>query len=207
MEADLLLISQELVRRPLEINNYRTISGNGRSQSFGLVNRRCLAPDYSRQCWKRPYLYKLLLDFGEKYVKIPYTSITLNDNYKALKHRDKGNVGESFLVAFGDYQGGALKLWEGEREGLIDIKCKPIVLDFSKTYHSVEEFTGNRYSLVYYTLKARFPYEVPAPSVRLEGTWTFYRGEERVLNGLPHPLKGKKKTFTRVIEDVIMEFN
>lgn len=185
-------ILEELEKRPLEVNKYRNISGEGRSQAFGLVGRRCLPPDYSRQCWKRPLLYKLLLEFGKKHVPFEFTSITVNDNYLASKHRDKGNSGDSFLVAFGSFTGGELKVHEGPLEGVHDIKNKALVTDFSKIYHSVEPFEGKRYSLVYYNLKNKV--DVPPPSViEQDGKFLFKRGEEVILKGLPHPLKGRKK--------------
>ena len=180
-------IIEELRRQPLTDNHYRKLTGDGKSQAFGVVNRRCLKPDFSRQCWLRPYLYKLLLDFAEKYVEIPWTSVTVNQNYAAGKHRDRGNIGESYLVAFGDYTGGELRFWEGEREGIWDINKKPIVADFSVLEHSVEPFQGERYSLVFYV--CRGDYDLPVPSVRyLDGKWRFFRGEE-LCDGLPHPLR------------------
>lgn len=182
-------IIREIQRLPIERNNYRKVAGEGRSQVWGLVNRRCLPPDYSRQCWKRPYLYKLLLDFARDYIDIPFTSITLNQNYKADKHRDNGNEGESIVISFGDFQGGELKIYEGPLEGTHDIRHKPIKADFSKIYHSVEPFTGNRYSLVFYTLKCKNVNEFPKPSVvEKDGKWYFMRGEE-ICEGLPHPLR------------------
>lgn len=178
-------IIEELRRLPIPKNEYRKLTGSGRSQAFGVVNRRCLKPDYSRQCWLRPYLFKLLLDFAEKYVEIPWTSITLNQNYAAGRHRDRGNIGESYLVAFGDYTGGELKMWEGDLSGCHNICRKPIVADFSKIEHSVEPFEGERYSLVFYVCRGE--YILPPPSVReVDGKWVFFRGEE-ACHGLPHP--------------------
>jgi hypothetical protein len=199
----------ELQRQPLQTNNYRNKAGSGRSQAFGVVCRRCLLPDYSRQCWVRPYLYKLLLDFADKHVKIPYTSITVNQNYKAAAHKDKGNVGESFLVAFGDYTGGCLEVEEGSEKKLYDVKHTPLVLDFSKYMHSVQDFEGDRYSLVFYT--ARKSEGLPKPSVRFEDNkWNFYRGEEKI-KGLPHPLKGRKRDsgmqMYREEKEVVIEFS
>lgn len=188
-------IIKELQDRPLYINRYRLSSGEGRSQVFGVVNRRCLPADYSRWSWKRPYLYKLLLDFAEKYVPIPFTSITVNQSYPCAPHKDKNNIGESFLVAFGNFFGGQLKIHEGELEGMHDINCKPIIADFSKITHSVLPFQGERFSLVFYTNKGHRrdgkTLEIPPPSVVFEnGKWVFYRGTERVdaKIGLPHPL-------------------
>jgi hypothetical protein len=201
-------IVAELSRQPIPQNMYRNKAGTGRSQAFGVVGRRCLPPDYSRLCWTRPYLYKLLLDFAAKHVKIPFTSITVNQGYKAAPHKDKGNVGESLLVGFGDYEDGTLEIFEGPLRGLHDVKYKPLVTDFSKVLHSVREFSGNRCSLVFYTAKGAEG--LPAPSVVQEqGKWVFYRGTEKVA-GLPHPLKGRKKremTFTREEVDTVIEFS
>ena len=179
-------ILEELHRKPIPVNEYRKLSGSGRSQAFGVVNRRCLRPDYSRQCWLRPYLFKLLLDFADKYVSIPWTSITVNQNYAADRHRDRGNIGDSFLVAFGDFTGGELVLYEGDLSGSHCIRHQPIVLDFSVIEHSVNAFEGERISLVFYVCKG--DYALPPPSVKLvEGKWRFFRGDEPCA-GLPHPL-------------------
>ena len=183
-------IQKELERLPIPVNKYRPTSGEGRSQAFGVVNRRCLPPDFSRNCWARPFLYKLLLDYGKEHVKIPYTSITVNQNYQATAHRDKGNVGQSYLVGFGDYKGGELEIHEGPLTGLHDVR-QPIVADFTKILHSVRVFEGNRYSLVYYT--CRKSEGLPEPSVELqENKWVFLRGGV-VCKGLPHPLAGRVK--------------
>ena len=183
-------ILDELQRLPLPINHYRFKCGEGRSQAFGLVNRRCLPPDYSRQCWKRPYLYKLLLEFGATYVTdISWNSITVNQNYQAAPHRDKGNVGLSYLVAAGDFTGGELVIHEGDLSGVADIRHRPIITDFSKVLHSVHPFSGNRVSLVYYTLR-NTPADIPPPSVVLDGgKWRFKRGDQIIRTGLPHPLQ------------------
>lgn len=189
---DFAAIIAELERRPLEQNNYRKKTGSGKSQAFGLVNRRCLPPDYSRNNWKRAYLYKLLLDYADKYVKIPYNSITLNQDYRAGKHYDRHNRGDSYLVAFGSYTGGDLLIHEGDLSGNHNIYCKPIVADFSKMLHSVEHFTGHRYSLVYYQLDTDLTF--PPPSVKLEdGKYYFYRGDQKITKGLPHPLLGRTR--------------
>lgn len=202
-------ILAELKRQPLELNKYRKKVGEGRSQSFGVVGRRCLPPDYSRQCWRRAYLYKLLLDFGAKYVKIPWNAITVNQNYQAKPHYDKHNVGQSFLVACGDYSGGELVIHEGPKAGAYNIKGEPIEDDFSKCLHEVKPFTGNRVSLVYYYYKN--DQELPPPSVRQENKkWVFYRGEEAIKTGLPHPLAGRKKKIdgmTQETKDIEVVFD
>lgn len=189
-------ITIELRRKPLQTNHYRSFAGTGRSQTFGVVGRRCLPPDYSRQNWLRPYLYFLLEEFGKNYVDISYNAITVNQNYRADKHRDKNNVGVSFLVAFGSYAGGELLLHEGDLSGNHSVYHKPLVLDFSKVLHSVDHFTGERYSLVYYWFQNSRSVPLPRASVHQEGDkWFFYRGTQKITRegGLPHPLKGRVK--------------
>ena len=194
-------ILEELERRPLQMNKYRNLAGAGQTQAFGVVGRRCLPPDYSRQCWARPRLYQLLLEFGDRWVRpagVDFTSVTVNCNYAAAPHRDKNNDGHSFLVGFGNYQGGDLTIEEGSLKGNWSIRFNPIITDFSKVLHCVKEgWTGDRYSLVFYRYsnpKWPTPTPLPPPSVKeIEtGKLCFFRGEE-ICYGLPHPLKGRKK--------------
>lgn len=196
-EEEFKPILEEIRRQAIYQNPDRILAGAGRSQVFGVVGRRCLPPDYSRFCWLRPYLYKLLLDFGAKYCPFPFTSITVNQNYQAAPHRDKNNQGKSFLVAFGDYTGGELEILEGENKGILNIRCNPVIDDFSKVLHAVRPFTGERISLVYYTYhhpRPEWNTPIPPPSIReKEGKLLFYRGEECITKGLPHPLRGVPK--------------
>ena len=206
-----MAILQELERQPIAKNGYRTESGKGRSQAFGIVHRRSVPPDYSRWCWIRPYLYKLLLEFAKKHVTIPFTSITVNDNYAAAKHKDRGNTGDSFLVAFGDYTGGELEIFEGPLKGLHDVRYKPIVTDFANTWHAVKPFTGKRYSLVFYTLQPRGTWRIdtlPPPSVGMQGNkYVFMRGDEMILKGLDHPLKKKPDANLEIEEkETVLSF-
>ena len=188
-------ILKELRRQPIATNKYRTKAGTGQSQTFGIVNKRSLPPDYSRQNWLRPYLYHLLMEFAKKYVTIPFNSITVNQNYRASAHRDKNNKGDSFLVGFGSYAGGELKILEGDLSGNHNIWCQPIVTDFSKVLHEVDHFTGERYSLVFYTFESKRSVPLPPWELKEEGgKWWFYRDGKKITKecGLPHPLRRPK---------------
>lgn len=197
---DFLDIYNELKAKPLDVNKYRDTAGIGRSQTFGVVNKRCLPPDASRQNWLRPKLYAHLLEFAEKHVPIAWNAVTVNQNYQAGPHKDKHNRGPSFLVAFGDFIGGELEFHEGPRLGLHDIRHKPIIENFSAYTHSVRPFQGERFSLVFYSFwTPRLP-DLPTFSVRQEdGDYYFYRGDEKITkkNGLPHPLRGPKAKRTK----------
>ena len=157
-------------------------------------------------------MYKLLLDFGNQYVDISFNSITVNQNYQADKHRDKNNLGVSFLVGFGDYYKGRLLIHEGDLSGAHDIQYRPIKADFSKILHSVEDWDGERFSLVYYTFarKGKVP-DLPSACIKEEnGEYFFYRGGERITkkNGLPHPLRGRKKTvLEKTAQEVEVRFD
>jgi hypothetical protein len=195
-------ILKELKRQPISMNMYRNKAGAGRSLCWGVVNRRSLPPDYSRNNWVRPYLYHLLLEFGQ-HVTIPFNSVVVNQNYKAAPHRDKNNKGDSFLVAFGDFKGGDLKIHEGDLSGNHDICYKPIVTDFSKVLHEVTDFEGERFSLVYYMFESKRSVPLPPWDLRQEeGKWWFYRDGIKITkeNGLPHPLRGKKKESKLMIQ-------
>ena len=207
-------IIKELEDRPIAVNSYRDKCGQGRSQAFLLVNRRCLSCDFSRQSWLRPKLTYLVQEFAKKYVDISFTSFTINQNYKCNPHRDKNNYGESYLVGFGDYSGGELEIHEGDLSGSYNIKYRPIKTDFSKVLHSVKDFSGNRYSLVFYKLKATKMPPEPLPEGKAifeNGKYFFKRGDKIITpkEGLPHPLRGRKKERVVAVSqgDFIVSFD
>jgi len=93
-----------------------------------------------------------------------WTSLNVNCNYAAKKHRDGNNFGPSFIKAFGDFTGGRLKYWpEDDRQvdklerlkdsQAVDIDLKKNLALFSgNCAHAVEAFQGERYSIVYFTV-------------------------------------------------------
>tara|TARA_R100001463_G_scaffold16681_1_gene43144 strand:+ start:1062 stop:2468 length:1407 start_codon:yes stop_codon:yes gene_type:complete len=84
-----------------------------------------------------------------------YSSIQYNKNYKIKKHKDKRNMGVSYIVGLGDYEGGELLIYYDGKDKpptAVDIKNKFYTFDGSKYYHEVADFTGNRISLVYYNI-------------------------------------------------------
>mmetsp|Transcript_35734 Transcript_35734/g.81993 ORF Transcript_35734/g.81993 Transcript_35734/m.81993 type:complete len:499 (-) Transcript_35734:156-1652(-) len=91
-----------------------------------------------------------------------FTSMNLNYNYAAKQHRDNGNFGPSFIRAFGDFTGGELNYWPEDNGGPIDKlpqnKKHPldisdgIVLFNGNCAHSVADFDGERYSVVFFTI-------------------------------------------------------
>ena len=199
-------IEQHLKKKRISINKYRNKVGEGRSQCFGLVRKRSQAPDLSRQSWLDAKLHYLLDEFGRRHVPVSYTSIQVNDSYVCAPHKDVHNRGLSYIIGFGDYEGGALKL-HLEPSVEVDIRI-PLLFNGSEILHSTTPFTGQRFSLVYHTLEAppRFPLTVSLSQYRAiqrEGEFqiefTPASGEKKYLtakDGLPHPLKGRTKAST-----------
>jgi len=94
-----------------------------------------------------------------------WTSFNLNKNYAAKIHRDGNNFGPSMISAFGDFTGGALKYYTFD-DGKVDLDeldakkdqarelqlNKGLALFNGNTAHSVNDFEGTRFSIVYFTL-------------------------------------------------------
>ena len=188
----MLRIEEYLRRHPIANNKYRLKVGEGRSQTIGIVGKRCMAPDISRTTWNSPLLFSLLMEWASENVPIPFTSIQINDNYHCVPHYDKGNIGDSYIIGFGDYTGGELKLWDtGE---LVDIR-NGFVFNGSERKHSTEPWVGRRFSLVFHTVKTDKSLEDYLVK-EIDGKYwvydilndAYYRGNI----GLPHPLKGRK---------------
>jgi len=94
-----------------------------------------------------------------------FTSMNLNYNYAAQLHRDQNNFGPSFIKAFGDFSGGKLNYYPddpGEGRNSLEAvrKTKKEQFDLKNGLamfngncaHSVEDFDGSRFSIVYFTL-------------------------------------------------------
>lgn len=94
-----------------------------------------------------------------------WTSLNVNKNYAATIHRDGNNFGPSMISAFGNFTGGALNYYptddgtgdaaklvkESWKKESFDLK-NGIALFNGNNGHSVDDFVGSRYSIVYFTL-------------------------------------------------------
>ena len=142
-------LQEILEKSPIPVNKYRAMSGEGRSQCFGIVKQRNNRYAGSRMNKDRPDLYSELMAIGRRILPADFTylSIQLNQNYQTAEHRDVGNRGMSAIVAFGDYEGGDLVI----EETPVDIKHKIVFFDGSVYRHHTSPYTGCRYSIVYHT--------------------------------------------------------
>ena len=72
--------------------------------------------------------------------------IVLNRNAQCQRHRDSGNVGRSWMLWLGDFEGGALCFEDGHR-----ITLKEVWHNFDgRQYHWNEPHTGTKYSIILY---------------------------------------------------------
>lgn len=92
-----------------------------------------------------------------------YTSLNVNKDYAASIHRDGNNFGPSMISAFGEFTGGALNFYpedDGTQSNLKNLDVEPIKMDLrnglamfnGNCAHSVDDFEGNRFSIVYFTI-------------------------------------------------------
>ena len=83
-----------------------------------------------------------------------YTQIQINRSFPCPPHFDSKNQGESIIIGFGDYGGGDLVINKmidnNSYDELYDIRDRPIRFNGSKYKHYTNEFSGERYSLVFF---------------------------------------------------------
>jgi len=82
--------------------------------------------------------------------KIIVDQVQINKNWWSPPHQDAGNVGESWIIGFGDYEGGNTIVEYPEQHIEYNIKNKFIKFNGSKFVHWTTPFVGKRYSLVFY---------------------------------------------------------
>ena len=87
----------------------------------------------------------------------------MNYDYGARPHRDSNNAGVSLTRSMGNFTGGALQYWPDDDarypiEALtadsavtLDTKTSFCLFD-GKRYHGVQDFEGERYSLVFFSV-------------------------------------------------------
>ena len=151
--SEFAALATNLTNRPLYVNPYRVNSGTGRTQAFGLVRRWSYRPWISRNCWLRPELWQLLMDFAAKHVPIPWDAVQVNDCYESKPHRDNGNRGLSYIVSFGDYTGGELVLDVSGQEATVDTRHRGHLFNGAITRHWNRPIVGRKFSLVFFSIE------------------------------------------------------
>lgn len=153
---------ETLKSKPLPKNLYRANSGIGKSQCFGVVKQRNHRYAGSRMNLLRPELYLEILRIAAAILPpdFTWTGCQLNQNYRTEPHKDNGNMGESCILGFGEYEGGELVI----EETPVNIRNRMVFFDGSLYVHSTKDWTGDRYSLVFHRPDRTFK-EIPKYSI------------------------------------------
>jgi len=144
------------------------------SDTLGLLRDRCGDIHLTKSTYAYPEVVEVMARWlkdrlhsqGMEAKDFKWTSFNVNKNYAGAIHRDGNNFGPSMISAFGDFTGGALNYYPHD-DGKIDLQKlqkttlhKADKLDLKNglalfngnNAHHVDDFEGNRYSIVYFTL-------------------------------------------------------
>ena len=111
---------------------------------------------YTKVKCANPHLEPIFKEFRNLYFKdFEYDSIQLTKNFEIKPHKDSKNIGESVLVAFGDYTGGNTVVAYPNDTVSYDARKQPVKFNGSLYEHWVEPFEGDRYSLVFFTQRKK----------------------------------------------------
>jgi hypothetical protein len=144
-------IDAEFVRRPKGIPGTTTrpkqSTGYGRSAGFGFIRKRRFPPAPSKMNSKWPQLWALLKELGAT-LNLPWDGVQVNVDCVCGPHRDRTNVGDSWLMSGGEYAGGELIV----EEEVLDCKYAPLVFNGSELLHWNKPITsGHKWTLVFFS--------------------------------------------------------
>jgi hypothetical protein len=153
MEIHLKQIEEEIQKQkvPKTTNNGRPHFPKGhRRFVFGITRARFNGKiGLSHHSTKYSTLYKMIHDFGKKYIPIEFNAIHVNHNVVCPKHFDNKNIGVSAIVSCGQYTGCKLMIEGIEHEPYYNI----ILFNGSTQEHwNTDDLVGDRYSLVFYKI-------------------------------------------------------
>jgi FkbM family methyltransferase len=99
-----------------------------------------------------------------------FSTITINRNVLCKPHKDAKNNGTTMIIGLGDYTGGELVI-EGVKH---DIHYKPLYFNGFLHEHYNETWSGNRYTLMFYSYKGAWdikhrPEDIPIIKEVLHG--------------------------------------
>jgi hypothetical protein len=133
-----------------------------------------------------------------------WTSLNLNCNYAAKRHRDGNNFGPSMIKAFGNFKGGELMCFPGDDRSAELAKLSSagkktvnisthLAMFNGNAAHEVKDFTGNRFSVVYFTIAChnKAPKEAMDELAKLGFAVPDRHEDPHAILGAPGPQKSK----------------
>lgn len=135
-------------------NRFKCLKQN-RCVTFGLIKNRItkqIGP--SAITLRNIELFDKLMEIGETICPFKFTTIHINKNVVAPKHKDSlVNRSPSVIVSFGDYTGGELIIEQGGKNIIYNCKNKPLIFDGRYFFHwNNPIYSGTKYSLIFYNI-------------------------------------------------------
>ena len=96
----------------------------------------------------------------KKVFDFDFDSVQINKNFKCPPHKDAKNSDNSLTVSLGEFTGGLLNVEFEDEIRKIDTKEKPFIFDGAKYKHWVDDFEGERYSIVLFKFNIRCSHKV-----------------------------------------------
>lgn len=176
IEADGLILEEILENCKLYTGTNRKMmlkTGRGEypgqgniSATWGLTRRGRLTPSekyreespyygwyYTKTYSDNPILKRAFMEYAN--LHLPYnfywTQVQINRCFFTPPHRDAPNQGSSYIVGFGDYQGGKLAINKNGKVFYKNIKNNPTKFNGAKYTHWTTHYTGTRWSIVFFT--------------------------------------------------------
>jgi hypothetical protein len=177
MNVDFRMIpfSPEYVKKRLELYNSlqsikilrskylpKRIRGSAHSAkviNFGTTDRQGVAKCEFKANTKYPLVYKKLIEYGKLLLPsdFTYTIITINKDTCYSKHIDSTNVGKSYQICIGDFQGGGIYIYDkNKNKTLYDTHDTVISFNGSECYSETQAFIGTRYNVIFYQNGSRY---------------------------------------------------
>jgi len=139
-----------------------------RSMTLGLIHKQFTKyRGLSKATEQHPDLYNALLRLATAINPDHiFSTITINKNVVCSKHKDSKNNGTTLIVGIGSYEGGELVTIDNDIETVHDIKYKPMYFNGYLTEHYNLPFTGDRWSLMFYSYRGAWnivhrPQDIP----------------------------------------------
>ena len=84
-----------------------------------------------------------------------FTTIQFNKNNRTAKHKDSNNVGESYILGLGDYEGGELIVFDedGRNPKKVNINNRFFKFNGSTLPHETAPFRGERFTMVFFNVR------------------------------------------------------
>lgn len=141
-----LMLEEIYLRKRVKYNN-RSGFPVHRGAVFGIIRERFSGKvRESLDTREYPHVWEELKRIGNNICPFKWQTVYINKNLVCPPHKDKGNKGLSLLISFGEYTNGFIVI-----EGVeYNAYHTPIIFDGKTMEHWNTEFTGTKYSLVFY---------------------------------------------------------